>query len=100
MATSEEGLKILKMIQEGKISVEQGMQLLEAVRSGNKAGPPGGSQFTAGCFHRPASGALVPSACDRHGYRVGARQYSYADLCSDNWIQAGSAFFAGSGGDG
>jgi len=39
MATSEEGLKILKMIQEGKISVEQGMQLLEAVRSGNKAGP-------------------------------------------------------------
>ncbi len=39
MATSEERLKILKMIQEGKISVEQGMQLLEAVRSGNKAGP-------------------------------------------------------------
>ena len=37
MATSEERLKILKMIQEGKISVEQGMQLLEAVRSGNKA---------------------------------------------------------------
>ena len=38
MATSEERLKILKMIQEGKISAEQGMQLLEAVRSGNKAG--------------------------------------------------------------
>ncbi len=38
MATSEERLKILKMIQEGKISVEQGMQLLEAMRSGNKAG--------------------------------------------------------------
>ncbi len=31
MATSEERLKILKMIQEGKITAEQGMRLLEAL---------------------------------------------------------------------
>ncbi len=31
MATSEERLKILKMIQEGKITAEQGMKLLEAL---------------------------------------------------------------------
>jgi len=37
MATSEERLKILKMIQDGKISVDQGMALLEAVGSVNKA---------------------------------------------------------------
>jgi hypothetical protein len=48
MATSEERLKILKMIQEGKISVEQGMQLLEAVRSGNKAGAqPAANSFSS-----------------------------------------------------
>ena len=38
MATSEERLKILKMIQDGKISVEQGMSLLEAVGTANKPG--------------------------------------------------------------
>ena len=38
MATSEERLKILKMIQDGKISVEQGMTLLEAVGTANKPG--------------------------------------------------------------
>ena len=31
MATSEERLKILKMIQEGKISAEEGLQLMEAL---------------------------------------------------------------------
>lgn len=34
MATEEERMKILKMIQEGKISAEQGVQLLEALDEG------------------------------------------------------------------
>ena len=39
MATSEERLKILKMIEEGKISVDQGMQLLESIGTEKKAAP-------------------------------------------------------------
>ncbi len=38
MATSEERLKILKMIQEGKITAEQGMKLLEALGQMSKSG--------------------------------------------------------------
>ena len=38
MATSEERLKILKMIQEGKITAEQGMKLLEALGQVTKPG--------------------------------------------------------------
>ena len=38
MATSEERLKILKMIQEGKITAEQGMRLLEALGQTSKPG--------------------------------------------------------------
>ncbi len=38
MATSEERLKILKMIQEGKITAEQGMKLLEALGQVAKPG--------------------------------------------------------------
>lgn len=34
MATEEERMKILKMIQEGRISAEQGVQLLEALDEG------------------------------------------------------------------
>jgi hypothetical protein len=37
MATSEERLKILKMIQEGKISAEEGMKLLEALGQATKS---------------------------------------------------------------
>lgn len=37
MATSEERLKILRMIQEGKISAEQGIQLLEALEGPKNA---------------------------------------------------------------
>lgn len=36
MATEEERMKILKMIQEGKISAEQGVQLLEALDEGTR----------------------------------------------------------------
>ena len=38
MATSEERLRILKMIQEGKISAEQGMQLLESLGQSTRPG--------------------------------------------------------------
>ncbi len=54
MATSEERLKILKMIQEGKITAEQGMKLLEALGQTTRPGvqplrpdlppPPGASR--------------------------------------------------------
>jgi hypothetical protein len=37
MATSEERLRILRMIQEGKISAEEGIQLMEALDSGKSA---------------------------------------------------------------
>ena len=36
MVTSEERMKILKMIQEGTISAEQGMQLLESLQEPKK----------------------------------------------------------------
>jgi len=40
MATSEERLRILKMVQEGKISAEEGMQLLESLASSVPTPPP------------------------------------------------------------
>ena len=36
MATSEERLKILKLIQDGKLTADQGMQLLEALQSSER----------------------------------------------------------------
>ncbi len=36
MATSDERLRILRMIQEGKITPEEGIQLMEALDAGNK----------------------------------------------------------------
>jgi hypothetical protein len=40
MATTEERMKILKMIEEGKVSAEEGAKLLAALTSGNR--PSGG----------------------------------------------------------
>lgn len=44
MATSEERIRVLKMVQEGKITAQQGVQLLDALDSGqkraSKAAPP------------------------------------------------------------
>jgi len=39
MTTTEERLKILKMIEEGKISVEEGAKLLAALSQSRNAGP-------------------------------------------------------------
>jgi len=41
MATSEERVKILKLIQDGKISAEQGVQLLDALQDSYKNKPEG-----------------------------------------------------------
>jgi hypothetical protein len=41
MATVEERMKILKMIEEGKISAEDGAKLLSALSESRRAGPPG-----------------------------------------------------------
>ena len=41
MATTEERLKILKMIEEGKISAEDGAKLLSALSEGRRGGMPG-----------------------------------------------------------
>ncbi|MEW5939708.1 MAG: hypothetical protein AB1750_08615 [Chloroflexota bacterium] len=44
MATVEERLKILKMIEEGKISAEEGAKLLSALSEGRRGGMPGAPQ--------------------------------------------------------
>lgn len=50
MATSEERMKILKMIQDGKISAEEGAQLLSALRESRTTsrGEPGGPERRKG----------------------------------------------------
>ncbi len=42
MATNEERMKILKMIQEGKITAEEGAKLLAALRESRKGSPRAG----------------------------------------------------------
>lgn len=41
MATTEERMKILKMIREGKISADDGIQLLQTLDIGSRPGPAG-----------------------------------------------------------
>ncbi|MGE5123788.1 MAG: SHOCT-like domain-containing protein [Acidobacteriaceae bacterium] len=49
MATTEERMRILRMIQEGKISAEEGAKLLAALRESRKEPrPAGGMVFSAG----------------------------------------------------
>lgn len=40
MATAEERMRILRMVEEGKISAEQGAKLLEALREGRRSHVP------------------------------------------------------------
>ena len=40
MATTEERMKILKMVEEGKISAQEGAKLLTALSGGQRAGTP------------------------------------------------------------
>jgi len=55
MATMEERLKILTMVQEGKITPEDAAQLLEALNAGNVAG-----SASAGAAPRRPSSPLEP----------------------------------------
>jgi hypothetical protein len=48
MATTEERMKILKMIEEGKITAEEGSRLLAALGQGRKAAAPGGMPLGPG----------------------------------------------------
>lgn len=48
MATSDERMKILKMIDEGKISAEEGAKLLAALTESRKPGPKAPVKSTSG----------------------------------------------------
>lgn len=62
MATMEERIKILTMLQEGKINAEEAAQLLEAISQGSaQAAPPPGPGWRAG----PPVGPEIPGAPGR-----------------------------------
>jgi len=48
MATAEERMRILRMVEEGKISAEQGAKLLEALREGRRSPVPPASPRLSG----------------------------------------------------
>ncbi|MCG2784091.1 MAG: hypothetical protein L6461_03195 [Anaerolineae bacterium] len=48
MATTEERMKILKMIDEGKISAEEGAKLLSTLSESRRPGGPGGGNISRG----------------------------------------------------
>lgn len=48
MATAEERMRILRMVEEGKISAEQGAKLLEALREGRRSPIPPASPRLSG----------------------------------------------------
>lgn len=52
MATSEERMKILKMIEEGKVSAEDGAKLLAALTEGRQASQASARAATAGRWLR------------------------------------------------
>jgi len=56
MATTEERMRILRMIQEGKITAEEGAKLLAALRESRKEGRPSGGVVIAS--GRSAKGML------------------------------------------
>jgi hypothetical protein len=64
MATTEERLRILKMVQDGKISAEEAAHLITDLeeRKTHPAPPPSAPTLTAKC-------SLVPCQGDRHGFR-------------------------------
>jgi SHOCT-like domain len=80
MATTEERMKILKMIEEGKLSAEEGSKLLSALTSGSR--PAGG--FTASGARwlrvrvtdvnsgRPKATVQIPLALMDAGMKIGA----------------------------
>ncbi len=73
MATSNERLKILKLVQDGKISAEEGIELLDLVTEKN----PGGKQATTSTDTKPRSNAqwfrVVVTDTDSGKTRVNVR---------------------------
>jgi hypothetical protein len=81
MTTAEERLQILKMVAEGKITAEQGADLLEAVdkTADSQAEPPGGeakwfrvrvTDLTSG---KPKVNVNIPLGLVSVGVRMGAK---------------------------
>src|SRR3989337_2311862 len=81
MATTEERLQILKLVEEGKITAEEGVRLLAALnKSGRKRGGVGESdarwlrvRVTDLRSGKPAVNVTLPLSLVNVGLRVGAR---------------------------
>jgi hypothetical protein len=68
MATTEEKVKILKLIEDGKISADQGVQLLEALQDPRKDKAPGGLGLPKAPRRRAGSGSASPTPTqERYG---------------------------------
>jgi hypothetical protein len=79
MATTEERMKILKMIEEGKLSAEEGAKLLAALTSGNRIGGLAASgakwlrvRVTETGSGRPKATVQIPLALMDAGMKIGA----------------------------
>ena len=79
MASSEERLKVLQMIQEGKLSVEEGAQLLDALKEPKSPKPPSaGGRFlrirvTDSISGRAKVNIRVPVGVVNAGAKIGAK---------------------------
>ncbi len=80
MATTEERMKILKMIEEGKLSAEEGAKLLSALSSGSKVAgglTAGGAKWlrvrvTDMASGRPKATVQIPLSLIDAGMKIGA----------------------------
>ena len=84
MATTEERMKILKMIEEGKLSAEEGAKLLAALRSAERSSPPGSELGRSGArwllirvtelaSGRSRATVRIPLSLIDAGLKIGAR---------------------------
>lgn len=81
MATTEERLRILKLIEEGKITAEEGAQLLAALNKGSRRQASGSEEDSRWLRVRvtdlrsgkPAVNVNLPLSLVNVGLRVGAR---------------------------
>jgi hypothetical protein len=85
MATVEERMKILKMIEEGKINAEEGAKLLAALAESRRTPPPAGTALTGGearwfrvrvtelATGKPKVNVNIPMGLVNVGIKMGAR---------------------------
>jgi hypothetical protein len=81
MATKEERLKILKLVEDGKITAEEGTRLLAAMSKGDRKRAAGGAQdarwlrvrVTDLSSGKPAVNLTLPMGLVNIGLRVGAK---------------------------